>query len=76
MDVSTALIVKTLRALHGRNQADLQTLTGLSRNVIIDIERGRRILQAKERNALERAFGVSLDTAEKTLAPLLPQSTK
>lgn len=74
MNLTTAVVVKTLRTLHGQSQAQLQAQTGLHRSVIIDIEKNRRIIQADERSALERAFGVSLELAGAHLSSLLPQS--
>jgi len=74
--LTTGRVVKTLRTLQGLLQSDLHQRTGLHKNIIVDIEADRRIVQAEEQTALEMVFGVSLDTAEKTLAPLLPQSTK
>lgn len=74
------LKLKTLRLLRDMHQAELCELTGISRNLIVDIERGRAIPAADQLTAIEEALGVKFDAETEaafiTLAPNLRENNQ
>ena len=68
--------LKALRILHRMHQADLSRQTGIRRNLLVDIERGRAPPRpGPAQAAIEEAFGiqfnVAIEIAFTTLAPHL-----